>query len=260
MASETTSFRMYTSSGSLEDSGGGGNGGDVKFLHGSGRGGDGGSKKNNNQQGSYRHQANHYQQHTIRHQRHRAEEFDYEEGMEGTVFLEGEVIPSSSAEAAPPPPPQQQKLTSRKSGGGSSSSSGGSSSGGSMSMGMGSIGGSPTGLDHHLHQKYQNPHNNEEDGEEDFGGSGGIDGGTGGDYTGEQPGSGMEGVGEQQEKLLLQQLMRGYERDVRPVRNASQAVVVQVGITLTQIFDMVSFFYSNRQLGNRNFGEKRLLT
>ena len=34
--------------------------------------------------------------------------------------------------------------------------------------------------------------------------------------------------------------MENYDREVRPVINASQAVVVRVGITLTQIFDMVS--------------------
>jgi hypothetical protein len=52
---------------------------------------------------------------------------------------------------------------------------------------------------------------------------------------------------EQQEKVLLQKLMDGYERDVRPVINASHPVVIRVGITLTQIFDMVS------QVGSRNF-------
>ena len=44
----------------------------------------------------------------------------------------------------------------------------------------------------------------------------------------------------QQESLLLTHLMENYDREVRPVINASQAVVVRVGITLTQIFDMVS--------------------
>jgi hypothetical protein len=34
-------------------------------------------------------------------------------------------------------------------------------------------------------------------------------------------------------------LMKNYNREVRPVVNASTAVVVHVGITLTQIFDMV---------------------
>ena len=47
--------------------------------------------------------------------------------------------------------------------------------------------------------------------------------------------------GDQDEKILLQYLMRGYERDVRPVRNSSQPVVIEVGITLTQIFDMVIY-------------------
>jgi len=44
--------------------------------------------------------------------------------------------------------------------------------------------------------------------------------------------------GKQQEARLLSHLMENYDREVRPVYNASQAVVVRVGITLTQIFDM----------------------
>jgi len=48
-----------------------------------------------------------------------------------------------------------------------------------------------------------------------------------------------ESRGEQEEKVLLRLLMDGYERDVRPVRNASRPILIQVGITLTQIFDMV---------------------
>lgn len=42
------------------------------------------------------------------------------------------------------------------------------------------------------------------------------------------------------EKRLLDSLMTGYDRNVRPVRNASHPIVIQLGITLTQIFDMVS--------------------
>ena len=42
------------------------------------------------------------------------------------------------------------------------------------------------------------------------------------------------------EKRLLDSLMRGYDRDVRPVRNASHPIIIELGITLTQIFDMVS--------------------
>lgn len=60
---------------------------------------------------------------------------------------------------------------------------------------------------------------------------------SGGESTG---GKGKIGARDQQEKLLLQKLMVGYEKDVRPVRNHSHPVVVRVGITLTQIFDMVS--------------------
>ncbi|XP_076061263.1 neuronal acetylcholine receptor subunit alpha-10-like, partial [Oratosquilla oratoria] len=40
------------------------------------------------------------------------------------------------------------------------------------------------------------------------------------------------------EKRLLDFLMVGYDRDVRPVKNASHPIVIQLGITLTQIFDM----------------------
>ncbi|XP_063880210.1 neuronal acetylcholine receptor subunit alpha-10-like [Scylla paramamosain] len=40
------------------------------------------------------------------------------------------------------------------------------------------------------------------------------------------------------EKRLLDSLMTGYDRNVRPVRNASNPIVIQLGITLTQIFDM----------------------
>lgn len=40
------------------------------------------------------------------------------------------------------------------------------------------------------------------------------------------------------EKRLMDFLSRGYDSDVRPVFNASHAVVIKLGITLTQIFDM----------------------
>ena len=43
---------------------------------------------------------------------------------------------------------------------------------------------------------------------------------------------------ENDEKRLLRHLMKGYERDVRPVRNASTPIVIQLSMTLTQIFDM----------------------
>ena len=42
------------------------------------------------------------------------------------------------------------------------------------------------------------------------------------------------------EQRLLNYVMRGYEKSVRPVRNASTPVIIQMGLTLTQIFDMVS--------------------
>lgn len=42
------------------------------------------------------------------------------------------------------------------------------------------------------------------------------------------------------EKRLLKYLMRNYDRSIRPVKNASTPVVIRLGITLTQIFDLVS--------------------
>ncbi len=45
--------------------------------------------------------------------------------------------------------------------------------------------------------------------------------------------------GIQEESRLLSYLMRNYDREVRPVINVSSKVTVLVGITLTQIFDMV---------------------
>ncbi|TRY67632.1 hypothetical protein TCAL_14683 [Tigriopus californicus] len=45
----------------------------------------------------------------------------------------------------------------------------------------------------------------------------------------------------QQESRLLTYLMQNYDREVRPVFNFSDTVQVKVGITLTQIFDMVSY-------------------
>ena len=41
------------------------------------------------------------------------------------------------------------------------------------------------------------------------------------------------------ESKLLAYLMQNYDRDVRPVVNVNDNVTVHVGITLTQIFDMV---------------------
>lgn len=43
---------------------------------------------------------------------------------------------------------------------------------------------------------------------------------------------------DQEESKLLNYLMANYDREVRPVYNASSAVFIKVGITLTQIFDM----------------------
>ena len=47
----------------------------------------------------------------------------------------------------------------------------------------------------------------------------------------------------QMESKLLKYLMRNYDREVRPVVDPKTAMVVNVGITLTQIFDMVSFIF-----------------
>jgi len=41
------------------------------------------------------------------------------------------------------------------------------------------------------------------------------------------------------EQKLMDRLMRHYEKSVRPVRNASDTVLVRMGLTLTQIFNMV---------------------
>ena len=42
------------------------------------------------------------------------------------------------------------------------------------------------------------------------------------------------------EQRLMNFLFQGYEKTVRPVHNASTPVVIRMGLTLTQIFDMVS--------------------
>jgi len=46
------------------------------------------------------------------------------------------------------------------------------------------------------------------------------------------------------EQHLFYKLMMGYEKSVRPVRKASDPVVVKLGITLTQILDIVSNYKS----------------
>jgi hypothetical protein len=52
--------------------------------------------------------------------------------------------------------------------------------------------------------------------------------------------TGYEEQGETQEQKLLYHLLKHYERAVRPVRNASHTITVKLGLTLTNIFDMVS--------------------
>ena len=44
------------------------------------------------------------------------------------------------------------------------------------------------------------------------------------------------------EQAVLHRLMRTYSRYSRPIMNASHAVIVKLGITLNQIFDVVSGF------------------
>jgi hypothetical protein len=47
---------------------------------------------------------------------------------------------------------------------------------------------------------------------------------------------------EQHESRLLHYLLTNYNRQVRPLLDHSGNITVSVGITLTQIFDMVSHF------------------
>ena len=47
------------------------------------------------------------------------------------------------------------------------------------------------------------------------------------------------------EQRLLRRLMRNYDSNTRPVFNASHAVVVRLGITLNQIFDLASHFVTS---------------
>ena len=44
------------------------------------------------------------------------------------------------------------------------------------------------------------------------------------------------------EQRLMTKLLKSYEKSVRPVKNASDSLVVRMGITLTQIFQMVCMF------------------
>lgn len=46
------------------------------------------------------------------------------------------------------------------------------------------------------------------------------------------------------EKRLVDKIMYGYDNTVRPVKNASDAIVIRLGITLTQIFDLVRKFFT----------------
>ena len=44
------------------------------------------------------------------------------------------------------------------------------------------------------------------------------------------------------EQRLMYKLLHNYDRSVRPVRNATETVPVKMGLTLTQIFDLVIFY------------------
>jgi hypothetical protein len=44
---------------------------------------------------------------------------------------------------------------------------------------------------------------------------------------------------EPDEQKLMNHILRGYEKSVRPVRNATSTVLIKMGLTMTQIFDMV---------------------
>ncbi|CAL8129179.1 unnamed protein product [Orchesella dallaii] len=187
----------------------------------------------------------HYDQDSPNHDDHNEEnnidrdhEHDHDQGFASLEsdslreFPNNEALSDSGGGA-----PIQEKLRSSKgtSSGGMSGSGGSGSSGGSSSSG-GIIGGDTRGMDHH-HLNTQRQSESDMDSEEEsrthhhFRHQHHYDQQLGYNSFTSPP-------REQQEKLLLQQLMRGYERDVRPVRNASQSVVVKVGITLTQIFDM----------------------
>jgi len=41
------------------------------------------------------------------------------------------------------------------------------------------------------------------------------------------------------ERRLVDYLMRNYDNSIRPVKDASNPVIIRLGITLTQIFDLV---------------------
>lgn len=57
------------------------------------------------------------------------------------------------------------------------------------------------------------------------------------------------------EQRLLRHLLDEYEKAVRPVRNASNTVVVRMGMTVTNIFDMVSFLFLSSLKANRGLSQ-----
>lgn len=50
------------------------------------------------------------------------------------------------------------------------------------------------------------------------------------------------------EQRLFYTLMTGYEKAVRPIRNSSEPIVIRLGISLTQILDIVSNIRKYMQL------------
>ena len=62
------------------------------------------------------------------------------------------------------------------------------------------------------------------------------------------PGPGGSGPRVKDETRLLNHLMQNYDKEVRPVYDAASKVVVNVGITLTQIFDMVGGTWYNNNV------------
>ena len=49
------------------------------------------------------------------------------------------------------------------------------------------------------------------------------------------------------EQRLFYTLMTGYEKAVRPIKKSNEAVVVKLGITLTQIMDIVNYTRKKRK-------------
>jgi len=55
------------------------------------------------------------------------------------------------------------------------------------------------------------------------------------------------------EQRLFYTLMTGYEKAVRPIKKSSEAVVVKLGISLTQIMDIVNYTRKKKDLNLFSF-------